>query len=189
MPNNVTKPIQWMQSGNPATVDDAVLRYPGQLGGEVTVKQPGPAGPPGSPTDAAHREKTFKYVQTDSSMAVSPFLGAVAWWAHVSNYLVTTNPATLGRGRVAGVFQGVVTPGNYGYVQIKGPGIVKFVDAPTAAPTAAGLIVIPSATAGKADCLAAGSAATYPALGKSASALDGGTAQAVVELDVPHGRP
>lgn len=186
MPNNVTNPIMYMSTGDPETVDDTVLRYPGQLGSECTVKQP---GPPGSPSGQDYREKTYKYVQTDSSMAVAPFLGALAFWAHATNYLVTTNPATLGRGRVAGVFQNAIIAGHYGFIQIKGPARVKFVDAPAAAPSAAGLEVIPSATSGKADTMAAGTAATYPVLGVTSSTLFGGTAEALVELDVPHNRP
>jgi hypothetical protein len=70
-------------------------------------------------------------------------------------------------------------------VQFGGPANVKFVDAPTASPTVAGLIVIPSSTAGKADCLAAGTAATYPKLGVSAGALNLGDQTALVELNVP----
>ena len=31
--------------------------------------------------------------------------GAVAWWSDQAQYLVTTSVTTLGRGRVAGVFQ------------------------------------------------------------------------------------
>jgi hypothetical protein len=49
---------------------------------------------------------------------------------------------------------------------------------------ATGLFVIPSATAGKADCLAAASAATYPVLGLSASVMDP-NAEGIVDLDVP----
>ncbi len=50
---------------------------------------------------------------------------------------------------------------------------------------ATGKLVIPSATNGKADCLAAGSAATYPVLGYSAGAMNLGDNSAVVDLDVP----
>ena len=118
-------------------------------------------------------------------MTVAPFQGAVAWWADKTQYMVTTTVTTLGRGRIAGVFQNAITPGNFGCVQIKGPATVKFIDAPTAAPTIAGLFVIPSATNGKADCLAANTAALYPALGVSAGALNLGDNTAVVDLDVP----
>ena len=181
MPNNIRLQPMYLQSGDPETENVATLLYPGMLGGRVTVKQP---GPPGSPGAEDYRFKTYQLVQTDSSMAVAPFKGAVAFWSDKAKYLVTTTVTTLGRGRVAGVFQNAITPGYYGLIQTQGPAIVKFVDAPTTPPTAAGLIVIPSATAGKADCLAAGSAATYPALGVSAGAYDAQNAQGVVDLDV-----
>lgn len=186
MPNDTHSQIQWVQTGDPNTVDDTTLRYPGQLGAEMVVKEPGPAG---SPSGASYREKRYKYVSTDSTMSVSPFSGAVAWWAEATGYKTTTSPTTLGRGRVAGVYVNAITKGNYGYIQVGGPCVVKFVDAPVAAPTVAGLIVIPSATAAKADCLAAGTAASYPALGRSAGTYDAANTQCIVELDVENGRP
>ena len=182
MSNNIRLQPMYLQSGDPESENVSSLLYPGMLGGRLTIKQP---GPPGSPGAEDYRYKTYQLIQTDSTMAVAPFKGAVAWWADKTKYLVTTTVATLGRGRVAGIFQNAITAGNYGCVQTQGPAIVKFVDAPTAVPTAAGLIVIPSATAGKADCLAAGSAATYPQLGYSAGAYNGADATGVVDLDVP----
>jgi hypothetical protein len=109
----------------------------------------------------------------------------VAWWSDKTKYLVTTAPTTLGRGRIAGVFQNAIGLGNFGCIQTQGPAIVKYVDTPTAAPSAAGLFVIPSATAGKADCIAAGTASTYPVLGLSAQAITGSDSTAIVDLDVP----
>lgn len=184
MSNNVRNQPMYTQSGNleaenaPASTD----LYPGMLGSKVTVDVA--TGATGGP--ASGGSKTYQRVVTDSTMAVAPFPGAVAWWGDRTKSMVTTDPTKLGRGRVAGVFRNAITPGNIGFIQTQGPCAgVKFVDAPTAAPTAAGLLVIPSATAGKADCLAAGSAATYPILGRSSGALQGGTALAAVDLDVP----
>lgn len=182
MPNNIRLQPLYLQSGDPESENVTSLAYPGMLGGRITIKQP---GPPGSPGAEDYRFKTYQLIQTDSTMSVAPFRGAVAWWSDKTKYLVTTSPTALGRGRVAGVFQNAIAVGNFGCIQTQGPATVKFVDAPTAAPTAAGLIVIPSATAGKADCLAAASAATYPALGVSAGALNLGDNTAVVDLDVP----
>jgi hypothetical protein len=186
MPNRESLPPVYLQSGDPEREAVSTLHAPGTLGSRFTVIQP-TRTPPG-PEDG--RAKTYQLVQTDSAMTVAPFKGAVAWWSDKTKYLVTTTVTTLGRGRIAGVFQNdesqfPITPGQYTCVQIKGPASVKFVDAPTAAPSAAGLFVIPSATNGKADCLAAGSAATFPPLGVSAGALQGGTALAIVDLDVP----
>lgn len=186
MPNRWEMPPVYLQSGDPEKEATTTLHAPGLLGSRFTVKQP-TVGPPGAED---FRFKTYQLVQTDSTMSVAPFKGAVAWWSDKTKYLVTTSPTTLGRGRVAGVFQNdeAVNPiaaGQYCCVQQRGPGGVKFVDAPTSAPDATGKFVIPSATAGKADCLAAGSAPTYPVMGYSAGALIGGTAIAVVDLDVP----
>lgn len=182
MPNDNTLQPMYIRSGDPETENEASLAYPGMLGGRVTMRQPSFGGPVGA---EEYRFKTYQLIQADSTMAVNPFRGAVAWWSDKTKYLVTTAVTALGRGRVAGAFQNAITPGNYGFIQTKGPATVKFVDAPTAQPTVAGLIVIPSATAGKADCLAAGSAATYPALGVSAGIYNAAATEAVVDLDVP----
>lgn len=185
MPNNVRIQPLYLQSGDPESENVVSLLYPGQLGGRTTVKQPSQSS--GTPTAAgAFRTKTYQMVQTDSSMTTAPYSGAVAWWKDKTKYLVTTDPTQLGRGRIAGIFRNAITPGNFGCIQTQGPcPNVKFVDAPTATPTAAGLLVIPSATAGKADCLAAGTAATYPILGESAGAMNLGDNTAAVDLDVP----
>jgi hypothetical protein len=181
MPNNNPLGPAYLQSGDPETENTPTLAYPGLLGSRFTVVQPSRSAPGAE----SGRAKTYQLVKTDSTMTVAPFVGAVAWWSDKTQYLVTTTVTTLGRGRVAGVFQNAITPGYYGCVQTKGPATVKFVDAPTAAPTAAGLFVIPSATNGKADCLAAASSATYPPLGVSAGTLNLGDNTAVVDLDCP----
>ena len=180
-PNRWEMPPVYLRSGDPESENEVSLLYPGQLGMRFTVIQPtrSPAGAEDG------RSKTYQLIQTDSTMTVAPFKGAVAWWSDKTKYLVTTTVTTLGRGRVAGVFQNAITPGNYGCVQIGGPATVKFIDAVTAQPTVAGLFVIPSATNGKADCLAAASAPTYPALGVSAGVYDAANAQGVVDLDCP----
>jgi hypothetical protein len=182
-PNSWFSQPAFIRGGNPETMNESSLLYPGQLGIRFEVIQPARSAPADASDVGA--PKGFQLVHTDSSMTTNPYDGAVAWWANQALYRVTTNPATLGRGRVAGVFKTAVTPGYYCCIQIKGRcDRVKFVDAPTAAPTAAGLNVIPSATAGKADCLGAGTAATYPPLGQSAGVYDAVNAEATVDLDV-----
>ncbi len=171
----------YIPGGNPETMNEATLAYPGQLGIRFSYKVP----PRQAPSGEEGTNKSYKVVRTDSTMAVAPYDGAVAFYANQLTALVTTTVTTLGRGRVAGVFKNAVTPGNYCCIQVKGLGKVKFIDAVTAAPTAAGLLVIPSATNGKADCLAAGSAATYPLLGRSAGTYDAVAAEAIVDIDVP----
>jgi hypothetical protein len=187
-PNGWFSQPVYIPGGDPEAMNEPSLLYPGQLGIRFSYINPPRTIPADSQTLATGEEglpKTFKLVKTDSTMAVAPYDGAVAWFADQANYVVTTTVTTLGRGRIAGVFKNSVTPGYFTCIQVKGKGKVKFVDAPTAAPSAAGLFVIPSATNGKADCLAAGSAPTYPVLGRSAGALQGGTSEAIVDLDVP----
>jgi hypothetical protein len=182
MPNDNTLQPMYLRSGDPETENEASLLYPGMLGARITIKQPAFGGPPGA---EANRFKTYQLIQTDSTMSVNPYAGAVAWWADKTKYLVTTSPTALGRGRVAGVFQNPITPGNFGCVQTKGPGTVNFIDAVVVGSVnAAGNFVIPSATAGKADVVAAGTASTYPPLGYTAGSLGPGV-MAVVDLDVP----
>lgn len=184
-PNSWFSQPVFLPGGNPETMNEASLAYPGQLGNRFEIINPPRQAPSATDTAEDGRPKGYQLVGTDSSMAQAPFDGAVAWWSNQQQYRVTTTVTTLGRGRVAGVFKMAVTPGNFCCVQIKGVGLVKFIDAVTSAPDATGKLVIPSATNGKADCLAAGSAATYPLLGRSAGVYDAGNAQALVDLDVP----
>jgi hypothetical protein len=207
MPNRWDQPALFLASGDPETENTPVLQYPGQLGARITIKQP-PGGPSGPfpPTaagtsqtavsaNAANRFKTYQLVQTDSSAAVAPFPNAVAWWSDKSKYLVTTSASKLGRGRVAGRFPGKslneggsgqsITPGYYGCIQTHGPGVLKFINAPTSTPDDTGKYVTPSATDGAADCIAAGTASTYPILGYSAGTFDATNVQCLVDLDVP----
>mgnify|MGYP001601907200 CR=1 FL=1 len=183
MPNSWSSQPVFIPGGDPEAMNEPSLLYPGQLGIRFAYITPPRSAP--SNTTGAGTPKAYKLVSTDSTMAVNPYAGAVAWFADQSAHKVTTIVTPLGRGRVAGRFCNAVTPGYYTCIQVKGLGSMKFIDAVTAAPTAAGLLVIPSATNGKADCLAAGSAATYPILGRSAGAYDAASATAMVDLDVP----
>lgn len=172
----------YLQSGNPETEDNVSLLYRGQLGVRFFNTNPQRSAPGAD----AGRSKGYQVVRTDSTMSVSPFPGAVAWWSDKTQYLVTTDPTKLGRGRIAGVFRNSPVKGNYTCIQVEGPCPVKLVDAPTAAPTAnSGQYIIPSATAGKADCLAVAAAATYQPLGVVAGALNLGDNTIITDLDVP----
>jgi hypothetical protein len=184
MPNSWFSQPVYIPGGNPESMNEASLAYPGQLGIRFNYINP-PRSVAGADASEDGRSKGFQLVHTDSSMTVNPFDGAVAWWARQDLYRVTTSPTTLGRGRVAGVFRTAVTPGNYCCIQQKGMGTVKFIDAVATPPTAAGLLVVPSATAAKADTLAAGTAATYPTLGRTAGVYNAGEATGLVDLDVP----
>jgi hypothetical protein len=179
MPNNIRQQPIYMRSGDPETENEATLQYPGQLGMRVTVAQPSRT----APGNESGRPKTYQLVKTDSTMTVTPFPGAVAFWADRANYLVTTAATNQQEG--AGVFQNAITAGNYGFIQVQGPATVKFVDADVAA-LAAGDAAIPSSTAGKAGRVAKGTAPTYSPLGFVAVNLakDVLNATAIVDLDV-----
>lgn len=183
MANFHLQQAQWVSTGDPETVDDSPSKLfaPGQVGRYLTVKQPTSA----APGDEAGRDKTYRYVHTDSGMSVAPFKGAVAWWKSKAKYQVTTDATN--RNLRAGVFQGPVTKGNYGFIQTGGPAVVKFIDAPTATPNVAGRAVIPSATAGKADCLGVATAPTHNLLGWVAGNpnFNAAAVEAIVELDIP----
>ena len=171
----------FIQSGDPETENVSALEHPGSLGVRTSTRQP---STPGAPGTEERRFKTYQRVKTDSTMSVAPYKGAVAWWADRASYLVTTDATN--RNDVAGVFQGVITPGNYGWVQQRGPATVKFVDASMAA-LAAGDMAIPSTTDGKAQRVAAGTAPTHTKIGTVAVNLekDAAGATAIVDLDVP----
>lgn len=193
MPNRWDQSAVYLQSGDPEKENVVTLAYPGQLGTRFTILESGPAATiygTGVPTPPK-RARTYQLVQTDSTAATAPFPNAVAFWSDKTKFLVTTSASKLGRGRIAGRFPdngtgGSIAPGNYGCVQQYGPGVVKFIAGPTSTPDATGKFVIPSATDGLADCVAAGSASTYPQLGYSASAFDAVNLQAIVDLDVPN---
>lgn len=190
-PNSWFSQPVFIPGGNPESMNEPESNIkPGQLGIRFAYNIL-PRSAPGvdSETVATGDEglpKAYKMVRTDSSMSVAPYDGAVAWWSNQALYTTTTSPTSLGRGRIAGVFRTSVTPGNVTCIQIGGKGLVKFIDSVVMANVSAvGNFVIPSATAGKADVIAAGTAATYPTLGRTAGAIQGGTATAQVDLDVP----
>lgn len=186
MPSRWEMPPVYLQSGDPETESTPNLHAPGLLGARFTILNP-QRQQPGVETGTAGRSKRYQLVKTDSSMSVSPYPGAVAWWADKANYVVTTDADLGSRGNIAGVFaRAWQTAGDYMCVQIGGPCFVKFVDAASTA-AAVGDAAIPSATDGKADRTAAGTAPTYPPLGFVSSPITklGAEARVLVDLDVP----
>lgn len=179
MSNNERQQAMWVSTGDPETVSDSRLPQPGQLGRYLTVKQPTSS----APGVEAGRDKTYRYVQVDST-SPSPYAGAVAWWSDKARFLVTLSAAN--RNSVAGVFSFAVGLGNYGYIGTGGPHTTKFIDSPTSQPSVAGRCVIPSATNGKADCLAVGTAPTHRVMGwiGNTPTYNGSDVTAVVELDI-----
>jgi len=178
--NSFELPPVYLQSGDPETENVATLHAAGTLGARFTVRQP----TRGAVGAEAGRSKRYQLIRTDSTMSVAPFAGATAWWSDKTQYLVTTSPTATSRNSVAGVFQNAITPGYYGCVQIGGPATVKVIDA-SAAALAAGDSIIPSATAGKAERIAAGTAPTYTRMGIVAGGVNAAAATGIVDLDIP----
>lgn len=186
MPSRWEMPPVYLQSGDPETESTPTLHAPGLLGARFTITNPQRSAP-GTETTTAGRSKRYQLVKTDSTMAVAPYPGAVAWWADKAAYVVTTSASASSRGAIAGVFaRAWQTAGDYMCVQIGGPNFTKFVDASMAA-VAAGEHAIPSATDGKAQREAVGTAPTYPPLGIVSAPLTKMAAEArvLVDLDVP----
>lgn len=184
MPNNWGQNAVYLQSGDPETENVVSLLYPGQLGTRFTVVEPTRTIP--SKTSGAGRPKRYQLVQTDSSMTVAPYRGAVAWWSDQSKYLVTTNsPATAQtRNRLAGSFLNAITPGNFGCVLVTGLGTVKLIDGVTQANVVSGAFVIPSSTNGKADVVASATAPPSLPLGIISDPLVFNTTDLTVLVDM-----
>jgi len=182
MPNRWEQPAIYLQSGDPEQENVPTLLYPGLLGARFTVIQPSRV----APAAEAGRSKRYQIIKTDSTMAVAPYEGAVGWWADQAAYTVTTtSPSTAQtRNRVAGAFCNAITPGYYGCVQIAGPGKVKLIDAVVQANVVAGAYIVPSATNGKADVVAAATAPTAQPLGQVAQPLTFNVADLTVVVDL-----
>lgn len=172
MPNREFQNALFLDGGFGMTMDPTSSYLRGMLGSVVTIKD----------TDGV--AKRGQVVQYDSVATVAAADGSVAWWVDRSKYLVSVDIGASARGNRAGVIRSAATVNQGCVVQQGGKCATLFLDSPTAAPTTAGLIVIPSASSAKADCLAAGSAATYPALGVSAGTQDSTTKKADVILDI-----
>lgn len=151
--------------------------YPGQIGQQFPWRNP--ADPDGN-------QLGFQVAVLDSAVDVAVAAGQPAYWRNSTGYVVTNDVSVAGRGNLAGVFGGAVTVDYICCIQQKGPASVQLQTAPTSTPDNTGKIVIPSATDGKVDVLAAGSAATYPPLGVSIGFASGGLFTADLNIE---GRP
>ena|SRR5689334_12352715 len=171
MPNNNFQQTPYLQSGLPQDENRAQDSYSqGQLGSRFTFNDP----------EDSNIAKRWQLVLQDSVADVVPSAGGVAWWRDVSGYRVTGDVSVAGRGNVAGIYQGLISPDYVGCIQIGGPGNVLF---SAGTPDATGLIVIPTATDLSAQALAAGSAATYPPIGTTLGTATNNLAR--VEINLP----
>lgn len=186
-PSRWEMPPIYLQSGDPEQESTPTLHAPGLLGARFTMIN-SQRQQPGVETASAGRSKRYQLVKTDSTMAVAPYPGAAAWWTDRAGYVVTTSPTASSRNDIAGVFRRAwAAAGDYMCIQIGGPAMTKHVDAPAGGAFAAGDAVIPSATAGKVDRVAGGTAPTYQTYGFVAAPLtvEAGNALILVDLAVP----
>lgn len=159
------------QGGDPMAMNESELQYPGALGVAAWV------------LCNDNYWRMMMVVQVAASLTIAA--GETAYWSDPDTQTVTNVPGTLGRGRIVGIFAVAATAGNYTAIVLKGRKTpVKYLDSPTAAPSAAGLIAIPSATTGRADSLAAGTAATYPPIGVTVGTQDGTSKLANTDVDI-----
>ncbi len=165
----------FLQSGDPTLERRVPDSYSGgQLGQRFSVPD---IHTTWASVDRGPIASDWQLVQLDSVMDVLPYDGAVAWWIDRARYR-------------AGIFRDSSAPqsatthnfalGDIVCIQKKG---VPAVNIESGTPDATGLFVIPGTTDGKAIALsAAGTAATYPPLGLSASTAASNFA--LVDLDV-----
>lgn len=183
--NRVRQDTLYLQSGSPET---EARPASGQYGAGITQADPyiGQLGQTldwNDPTDG-NVPKNYRLVQNDSTLSTLPSEGAVAWWKDRARYLVTTDVTAAGRGNIAGVYRRTSAVDELVCIQRRGKSTVQV---QTGTPSTAGLHVIPSATAGKADVAAAGTAPAYPLLGVSVSAASGSPSMFTAQLDVEDG--
>lgn len=155
---------QWVQTGNPATVNESTAYAPGQLGGYLP--------------DA---DRLWQYVQVDSGVTAATPAGVaaaaqVAFWADPVAYKVTNDSRFANggvgdaRNFVAGVFMGAITGGNYGFVLKQG----KSIPVKTAtSPTAGDVLVANTGTNADATSVAAGTSPTSQKIGVAQAAKSG----------------
>jgi len=173
----------YLQSGDPENENTPTLLEPGLLGSRFTVMNP--PRTTGTLQSQQSTSKRYQLVKTDSTMTVGAYPGAVAYWSDRNQYLVTTVRTNLNM--VAGVFRNVVNPGYYTCVQVTGRCMTKIVDGSVGACAIGDSIIGSSATDGKGDRVAAGTAPTNVPFGRVSSPLfkSAGEALVQVDLDVP----
>lgn len=144
-----TIPIPYFATGNPETEESLTLYAGGQLGQFCEYDQG---------TSAAPNRCRYRLVKC--AAGITPAVGNVMYWSTKSAFTVTTDRTN--RGNVAGIARiaGSIAAA-YIWILVRGDRTVLFQGAPTVAPDATGLTVIPSpGTDGAANALALATAPT-----------------------------
>lgn len=134
-----------------AEVSGSIVQpYDGFCGGKLTVTGPW-AQQLADPAVGPLYGGIYMYVQLDPALAAPPARGQVLFWLDETNYIVTTNGATLPT-KVAGIAINPDTPGNWDFIQISGIASVMFTTAvpngsmvntdPTVSPSVAQLATV-----------------------------------------------
>jgi hypothetical protein len=125
-----------------------VLDYAGDLGKVISFKN-------NNVPASAHTfyGGQYQYVQTKAASSAAPAYGAIAYWYDEATYVVTPDyPA--GSSKIAGIYLGAPTKGNYCFIQRSGLAHVLFRASITKATPAIGDLVVVTAGAATADVLA-----------------------------------
>lgn len=175
MARNLVQRTQWVQTGNPATVNDTdtVLYAPGQLGGYL-------------PDD----NRLWQYLKEDSGSTAATPTGVVAaaqvaFWKDNNNYLVTNDSRFANggvgdaRNFVAGVYMGAITAGAGFFLLKEGKDIpVKT----TTSPTAGDSISANTGTSADATSTAAGTAVPSKLIGIATGPKSGANVPVDVQI-------
>jgi hypothetical protein len=140
MPLNYEDAI-YIPNGDPRTLGSMMtsLYAPGDLGKRTQFN---------FGTAAAPIWVTMQLVKYKTGITFA--VGEVLWWDDIDDKIVTN---VSNGGVVAGVAPYIAVAASYGWCYKAGNVAVKYVDAPTVAPSTAGLLAVASATNGRADCI------------------------------------
>jgi hypothetical protein len=182
MPSVFEQNAVYLQSGSPMTEDTPTLQAPGTLGARFSMQHPAGRSTPAVPP----RTKRFQIVRVDPAAALANLVGGPAYWSDRANYVVTTAGGTA-LNQVAGVFNNVVTRGNYTCIQFGGPCYVRASDANVTA-AVAGTDVIVGGAANLGVLVAAGTAPGTQVIGTvsapKATNTTGGTGNHLILVDL-----
>lgn len=167
-----TIPIPYFATGNPETEESLSLYAGGQLGQFCEYDQG---------TAAAPNRCRYRLVKCNAG--ITPANGNVMYWVSKAAFTVTT--VRTNRGNVAGISKIVGTiAAAYIWVLVRGDRTVLYQGAPSVAPDATGLTVVPSSgTDGAADSVAIATAAPGPVIGVTLGAT--ATNLALTRVNIP----
>lgn len=164
--------IPYFLTGNPETEESSTLYAPGALGSFAWFDQG---------TSAAPNRCRYRLVKCTTG--ITPAVGNVMYWVSKAAFTVTT--ARTNRGNVAGIARiaGTIAAA-YIWILVRGDRTVLFQGAPTVAPDATGLTVVPSSgTDGVADSVAIATAPPGPVIGVTLGAA--ASSLALCRVNIP----